>query len=577
MTLLLLIFLAMTQAMQGAQPQGAPAGRAVKPAELGSIEGTVLKITDGLPLKKARVMLRREQGMATPVSATTDADGKFAMREVPPGRYRMFVDRNGYARQEYGQRAANRPGSVITIAAGQKMRDVLFRMIPAAAIAGRVFDEDSEPVPYLAVQVLRHSYVRGQRQLTPAGSASTNDLGEFRIFGLPPGRYYVSATPSGGGFFMAGGAGGAAGRMVMIAGEALARARGGRAAGAEAEEESYASTYYPGTIDPARATPVEVKAGDEVLGMDLTLILQRTFSVRGRVANSIDTRARGQTSVFVMPRQAGGRMFMGMRNRAMVDENGEFEITGVAPGSYNVTAMLFSDGQAYTARQAIEVGQNHVEGVNLLIAPGADVPGKVKLDGNVDLSGGNVRVMLVPPDEGFTFGSFGNSTIGADGTFTLKNVSPGDYVVRLVNLPADAYLKEARFGGDDVLEEQLTIQPGRSSGTLELTLSGSGARVEGLVLSDENLPFSGAQVVLVPDQRLRERSDLFRSGTTDQMGKFTLRGIRPGEYKLFAWDDVEPGSWHDPDFLRSYEQKGISVKVSEGGTQTKEVKLLPAS
>ncbi|MGH9817823.1 MAG: carboxypeptidase regulatory-like domain-containing protein, partial [Candidatus Acidiferrales bacterium] len=479
-------------------------------------------------------------------------------------------------RQEYGQRAANRPGSVITIGAGQKMRDVLFRMIPAAAVAGRVFDEDGEPVPYVAVQVLRHSYVRGQRQLIPAGSASTNDLGEFRIFGLPPGRYYVSATPAGSGFVMAGG-GGVAGRVMMIAGELAGRAGGGRAAAANAEEESYASTYYPGTIDPARATPVEVKAGDEVLGMDLTLILQRTFSVRGRVANSIDTRARGQTNVFVMPREAGARGFMGMRNRATVDGNGEFEITGVAPGSYNVTAMLFADGQAYTARQAIEVGQGHIEGVNLLIAPGVDIPGKARLDGNVDLSGGNVRVMLTPPDESFSFGSFGNTTIAADGTFTLKNVSPGNYVVRLLSLPADAYLKEARFGGDDVVEEQLTIQPGRSSGALELTLSGSGARLDGLVLTDENLPFSGAQVALVPEQRLRQRSDLFKTGTTDQMGKFTLRGIRPGEYKLFAWDDVEPGSWHDPDFLRSYEQKGISVKVSEGGAQTKELKVLPGA
>lgn len=577
MTLVLAILLVMAQTMQGAQPQGPPGGQPVKPAELGSIEGTVMKVTDGLPLKKARVMLRRAEGRATPVSATTDADGKFAMREVPPGRYRMFVERNGYARQEYGQRSANRPGSVITIGAGQKMRDVLFRMTPAAAVAGRVFDEDGEPVPYVAVQVLRHSYVRGQRQLIPAGSASTNDLGEFRIFGLPSGRYYVSATPAGSGFIMAGGGGGAVGRVMMIAGELAGRAGGGRAAAADAEEESYASTYYPGTIDPARATPLEIKAGDEVLGMDLTLILQRTFSVRGRVANSMDTRSRGEASVFLMPREAGARAFMGMRNRATVDENGEFEITGVAPGPYNVTAMLFSEGQAYTARQPIDVGQGHIEGVNLLIAPGVDIPGTARLDGNVDFSGGNVRVMLTPPDESFTFGSFGNTTIGADGTFALKNVSPGDYVVRLSNLPADAYLKEARLGSDDVLEGRLTIPAGRSSGTLELTLSGSGARVEGMVLSDENLPFSGAQVVLVPEARLRERSDLFKSSTTDQMGKFTLRGIRPGEYKLFAWDDVEPGSWHDPDFLRSYEQKGISVKVAEGGAQTKEVKVLPGS
>jgi len=578
--LILTLLVAQGALAQGMQVQQGPRGgqgprgamgpaETVDPAEACTIEGMVLKSADGLPLKKARVTLRRAEGRSAPVTGNTDADGKFLLRDVPPGRYRLFVERNGYARQEYGQRSANRPGSVITLQARQQMKDVLFRMIPSAAIEGRVFDEDGEPVAMVNVQALRHSYVRGQRQLTPAGTASSNDRGEFRIFGLPPGRYYLSATPSGGMTFMGGAGGGAA--MVMIAGD-------GAGGLAPPQEESYAATYYPGTIDPARASALEVKSGDEAMGMDLTLILQKTYRVRGRVANSIDSRSRGETNVFLLPREVGARMFGGlMRNRATVNQNGEFEIRGVAPGSYYVNAVLFTDGQAYSARQAVEVGQTDVDDVGLMIAPGAEISGRVRVEGNVDLSTTNVSVMLASPDEVFSFGSGGLATVGSDGTFTLKNVAAGTYVVRLANAPPDAYLKEGRFGSDDVADGRLTVQAGRASSTLELTVSSNGGKVEGLVITEENLPYSGGQVVLVPESAtLRERTELYKNGVTDQFGKFTLRGVRPGEYKLFAWDDVEPGSWHDPDFLRAYEQKGVKVKVTESGLETKELRVIAA-
>jgi hypothetical protein len=239
--------------------------------------------------------------------------------------------------------------------------------------------------------------------------------------------------------------------------------------------------------------------------------------------------------------------------------------------------LLFADGQSYAARQAVEVGQADVDDVGLMIAPGVDINGKVKVEGNVDLANTNVNVILTSPDEVFSFGSGGAAQVATDGTFTLKNVTAGTYVIRLVNPPPDAYLKEGRFGSDEVVEGRMTVQAGRTSNVLELTVSGNGGKVEGLVLTEENLAYSGGQVALVPESMtLRERADLYKNGVTDQFGKFTLRGVRPGEYKLFAWDDVEPGSWHDPDFLRAYEQKGVKVKVTESGVETKELKVIAA-
>lgn len=547
------------------------------PPEKGTIEGQVVKAGTGEPLKKARVVLRKAEGREPPQVAITDAGGRFQLKDVEPGRYRLTVFRNGYVRREYGQRGPNTPGTILAVEPGQRLRDILFRLLPAAVIAGRVDDEDGEALALVRVQAMQYRSIEGRRQLFPAGQTTTNDHGEYRIFGLAPGRYYVSATYSPGL------------SSVFVFGGVIQAEGPGRAGG----DEGYAPTYYPGTNEPARAIAIELPAGAEVTGIDFTLLPTRTVRVRGRVFNAVTGRPGRGSFVRMLERDrlAAGFIFPGLSS-PVEDPEGKFEISGVTPGSYTLMATWSDEDKQYFARLPVEVGGANVEGLELVIRPGVDVGGSVRVEGQLSpgavgesqiagaTPGGSatqldlteLRVGVWPREE---FGFGGNSgRVRKDASFVVQNVADGVYRVSIWQLTGDYYLKAARLGGEDVLEQDLTIS-GPPPGSLELVVSPAGGRIDGVVLNAQQLPFSSAQLVLVPEPRRRPRSEWFKTTATDQYGRFTLRGISPGEYKLFAWEEMEPGAYQDPEFLKLYEGRGTAVRVEEGSRLRVELKLIP--
>ena len=188
----------------------APANPGQQPAK-STIEGEVFKSASGEPLDRARLTLTRllppQTGPSnTPITpppqippVQTERDGKFVFKDLDPGQYRLRVVRNGYAGQEYGQRTATTAGTVINLTEGQQLKDVTFRLIPAATITGRVRDSTGESVPGVQVTLLRSTYnVSGQRSLSGVGGATTDDRGEYRIFWVPGGRYVLSVGGSSG-------------------------------------------------------------------------------------------------------------------------------------------------------------------------------------------------------------------------------------------------------------------------------------------------------------------------------------------------------------------------------------------
>jgi len=561
-----------------AQQPGQPP--AEKPPEKCTLEGQVVKAGSGEPLKKARLALSKVEGRGEPVRAVTGADGRFLLEDIEPGRYRLYVERNGYVGQEYSQRQPNSPGAILTLLPGQRLRDLVFKLIPAAVVAGRVYDEDGEPVPGAMVQAHRYGYDRGRRQLFPAEQASTDDRGEYRLFGLAPGSYYISATYTPGTSYMA------MGRAMTM--------RGGLGGGPE--EESYAPTYYPGTNDPDRATAMDVRGGDEVGGVDILLLPMRAVRIRGRVFNAI-TGKPGDASVHLFPRKTSFRFFS--QNEARVDEQGRFEIRRVTPGSNVLTAQWFGgeEREIYVASLPLEVGDTNMEGIELVVTRGVEVSGRLRVEGapatsparadeqgtegQSETSPGPLKltelhVAIRPPEGGLSFSPL--AAVKKDGTFSVKNLSTGEHRVSVgpqAALPGDYYLKSARLAGDDVLEEGLTVA-GPVQDTLELVLSAAGGRVDGVVLTEEGKPFSGARVVLVPDERRRKRDDLFKTTATDQYGRFSLRGIAPGDYQLYAWENIEPGAQMDSEFLRRYEKQKTDVRVREGDRLAQELTVIPA-
>lgn len=530
---------------------------AVTPQRTCAVEGQVVKAATGEPLKKAWLTLRKMEGREPPYGTSTDASGHFVLKEIEPGRYRVWVERSGYVPQEYGQRALSRPGTILALEPGQHLRDIVFRLIPVAVVTGRVYGEDGEPITGAQIQAFRRSYEQGQLQLVPAGGTTTNDLGEYRLHGLVPGRYYltVNYTP----------------RSTILA--AAGGIHSGRA-GESGVEEAYAPTYYPGTNDPGRAAPLELRPGDEVRAVDFTLLPTRALRVRGRVFNSVTGQPGRGAILWLAPRDSGIRGFL-FRNQTVVeDAQGVFEVRGVTPGSYILSANWFDEGKVYAARQSVEISSANLDGINLVIDAGLDLTGRVRIEGNTQIKFTDLRVSLHPRDYTPTGGA--SASVKSDGTFVVQNVAEETHGVTLGGMPEDFYLAAVRMGTDNVLEAGLTVSRGRPPGSLELVLSPAGGRIDGVLLDKRDQPFGGALVVLVPEPRRRGQAHFYKSTTTDQYGRFILRGIPPGEYKLFAWEDIEPGAYQDPEFMRPYEQRGESLRIGEGSRHNIELKLIPA-
>src|SRR5262245_55353917 len=223
------------------------------PQSRASLQGFVLKIGTGEPVSKAMVSLTRTDSQRRAYTTTTGVDGKFAFDDVDPAQYRLDASRTGYVRSEYGARSPNRPGLPITLTAGQRVADVVVQIMPAGTIAGRVFDRDGETLANVKVEALKYSYRDGDRVLSVVQAASTNDLGEYRLFWLQPGQYFISVTYSGG-----------------RAGEVATTGRQVATPAGSAGEQAYIPIYYPGTIDVQSATPITLPAGTVLRGLDLT-------------------------------------------------------------------------------------------------------------------------------------------------------------------------------------------------------------------------------------------------------------------------------------------------------------------
>jgi hypothetical protein len=517
-------------------------------AEECGISGMVVKLAGSEPVKTATVQLQSLQDLAHTISVVTDVGGRFELQGIDAGRYRMKVSRAGFVTQEYGQKTPNDPGAEIRLAPGQNLRDLLFRLIPSGVIAGRVLDDEGEPLPWAQVSALREIYSNGKRKLSPEVLVPTNDLGEYRLFGLKPGRYFVSAKYKPG---------------LHIVGRGEVQEDAG-----EDSRPEFMPIYYPSSPDPARASTITLKAGEEIPAVEILFRPVTTFRVRGRVYNMVAGR-RSNTGVILQLEQRNSNVASGSPDHQSIVENpdGSFEIAGVLPGSYTLSAFWFEDGRRYQARQYLEVGNANVESANLTIMPGIAVSGRIVWDGKTSMDRDELLVSIAPADSRISFNGparvMGNS-------FVLKDVFDGTYRLGVIGQSKDCYVKSIRYGSSDVLEDGFTVFRGTQA-SLEVTISSRGSRVQGAVADKDNLPVTGVWVVMVPDEAHRDQSRLYQKAATDQYGHYLLRGIAPGDYKMFCWDEVEDGAWEDTDFLKAFEDRGQKISFQEGDAKTLDI------
>jgi protocatechuate 3,4-dioxygenase beta subunit len=512
-----------------------------KPDDLCEIDGQVTNAATGAPVRKAELaVLRIAPDPQINYSATTDANGKFAMQGMEPGKYRLSVSANGFVQANYGARAANRVGTILALDAGQLLKDVNPKLTPHGVIAGRIVDEDGDPVVHAEVAAQNYRRVEGRKQLIPAGTAGTNDLGEYRIFGLPPGRYYVSAT-----------------RMAPDSDRSAM----------PPPDESYVRTYYPGGVDIARAVAIDVPPGAHLRAMNIILSKAHTVRVRGHVNNPCG----GKLNVMVLltPRDRAGSWGVGGKSGA--DAQGNFEFRDVRPGAYWIETRVFGERPLYV-RQAIDVGKSNMDDVGVTLTPGVDVAGRIKAESP---EGAKLAAILIMPRVRDAEQSYATpyGRVADDGTFTLLPLAPEHYDFYFNDLPEGYYVKSIRAGDKELRDSGLDMTGG-PPGPLTVTIAPGAGQIDGVVVDDKDTA-AGALVVLIPeDARRRERTDAYATATTDQYGLFTLKGIDPGDYKLYAWDDIESGAYMDPDFMKPYEGRGLPMSIHENSKEKAQLELI---
>jgi len=523
-------------------PIGAQTGMRER-TQKGTIEGTVKAADTERPLAAAEVFITNEDTTEPPLVVSTDSSGHYIVDDLEPGRYFVTVVRRGYLPSQFSQHGKSINRTALTLLQGEKLDRINFALVPTVVIAGRVLGEDNEPRVGAVVQALTARYIEGQRRLIVAGQATTNDLGDYRIYGLAPGHYYVCASDQEGH-------------------QTIRQPRGAR------PEQRYVPTFYPSVINFDEAAIVDVQPGRELSGIDVTAVKSHTFHIRGKVLGFGPTAEYTRVQLRAVEEQLG---IVHSGRDIAPDGQGRFDFGGILPGSYVICTSSAQKGNFNYAWQTIEVVNSDINDVNLAPGVGMRLSGRVLVEGHEKIDLGKLSTDLLNPNSPV----HPWAQVKSDGSFVFYAVGPYVYRIRVSGLPEDFYLESVRLGKVEVVDATVDLGSAEGSpGAFEIVVSGSGARIDGAVRNERGEPASGASVVLVPDSAHSGNIGLFKETTADQNGHFTIRGIRPGDYTLFALDNVEPGAWWDPEFLGRFQDKGEKVKIGANGSERRDLHLI---
>jgi hypothetical protein len=447
-------------------------------------------------------------------------------------------------------------------------------MSPGATVFGRILDRNGQPLPFADIRLEKLDFKSGRAGLVSVQSTITNDLGEYRIFWITPGQYYLRASASNNQTFggsMLVNPNGADTSGATFGSTTRETARVARVVGLDAGE-AFAPIYYPATPDVQNAQLLDLQPGME-FNASFTMLPVRTRQVRGNIVDQstgqpVPGTFRG--SLYPVDRylQSGGT--------TLQFNNGIFQFTDMRPGTYEL-GIVAGD---FSGRQIVDLPDRDVD-VTVRLSPVTKVSGTLRVEGST--APGAAQIVIRSSLAQFT------ANLTAAGTFEFPKVPVGSYQIGvqpfapLSELPLspgsapgpagrgrppipaiweNAYIKTIRIGERDILNAELAVE-GQPLDPIEIVIGLSGGSLDGRVVNAAN-----ATVVLVPNSSAPTRFDRYRSVTTNENGQYSLRGIAPGEYALYAWDDVDAGAWFNPGFMRLYESSGQKVQIAETQKQT---------
>ena len=514
------------------------------------IEGLVLKATNAEPLAGAVVVLRREGSgpYDRQYTTTTTGDGRFTLKDIPKARYMLSASKAGFMTQEYGQKQANKVGVILDLTAPQVMRDIVVRMNMGGSISGRVYEQDGTPIESTMIVAFQKKYQRnGKSVLSQANVVATNDIGEYRMYWLPPGTYYLLA--------------------VVV----RTRAPLDPIAIIDQSEESleaFSPVFYPRGDDESQASALRIEPGSELRAIDFVVVRTKALRVKGHVVSASSGRPL-VGAILHLRLQYVEKLGRDYWWSAETDSEGNFQFRNVPPGKYILRVSWTESGSLTMSTQRdLELADKEVPELHIVLQANS-------IDGRVIMERGepvlqNGTVLLFVEGDGTALGT----GLQPDGTFSLPYASTGRLYLELTGLADNFFLRSARVGNKDVSREGLSLDE-RGADSLEVVIGSEGATVAGIVTDDHQTPVMGARVVLMPDGEHRDRPDLVKAVTTDRSGQFAIRGAMPGNYKIFCWDDLEPNIYFDPSFIQQYESQGKALHLNANDSIT--VNLRPIS
>jgi hypothetical protein len=516
-------------------------GRGQQVQGTASIRGLVTAADTNSPVRRAQVRATSPETRSARLS-TTDADGRFELRDLPAGRWTITAAKGGFVTQQFGQRHPFEAVEPIELAEGQRAT-ANFTLSRGSVITGRVSDEFGDPITGARVQVLRSQVQQGRRRLTPTGNgAQTDDTGSFRVFGLAPGDYYVAA--------------------------ALQAAP----ADSSANPVSYAPTYYPGTGSVADAQRITLTLGNEHSGINFVLQPVRAVRVSGTVVDS--NGAPTQATMNLTPAGFGDEGGLPMGSPARVLQDGSFTILNVVPGDYMLTVTTRSRGNTApeVASLPLTVGNDDLSGVSVATSKGGTLRGSLVADNNAKVAMTNIQVSVQPlrPTPG---GFLPRAQVSSAGTFELTGLI-GAHVLRVDRLPDGWVVKSIRAGGRDVTDTALEFR-GSEAANVQVVLTDRISEVSGTVKVNGQIA-TAASVVLFPEDPALWTfpSRRVRMVRADQTGVFRARALPPGErYLALAVDYLEQGEFQDPAFLERMKDRATGFTLNEGENKSLDLTL----
>jgi len=558
------VLLLLPAAVRAQQPAASPPPRDARPAQIGTavIRGRVFAADTGKALRRARISVTAPELGGNGKTSSTNADGRYEIKDLPAGRYTLTVTRSGYVQLRYGQRRPFEAGKQLQVDDRQLVDNIDFHLPRVSVISGRVYDETGDPISGVRMMAMRQVFFEGRRRLVPVPGAmpmQTDDAGQYRIVGLTPGSYVVRAET----------------RETWTTTEQAVETVMG-----------YAPTYFPGTTVVANARRIPLTVGQEAVNTDFSLVPGRAITASGTAFDSQGRPLAGRQVMLTQSMRApGGMMMMSAFGATTIAADGTFRIPNITPGEYALTVEASADMGGTTVRESASVpivaNDADIDTIAIQTSSGWSASGQISTETGAvpSVARDRVRITAKPlnPDLGGPpRGPGRNADSGGvnDWTFSVSGLfGPA----RLhVELPDTLVLKSIVQDGRDVTDAALEARNGETLSNVQVVVSASVNSVAAQLTDEKGAPFADGTLIVFPvdSDKWIEDSRWLRSARPDEGGKAQIRALPPGEYYAVAVDYVEDGMWNDPDYLDSIRRYAQRITLAETGAQAVTLKVV---